>query len=113
MNKSKEFFDEAMKLFPGCVNSPARAIKPYPFYVKEARESRLYSVDGNEYIDYSLGFGPLILGHANQKVMDAVIDQLKKGWLYGMPYEAEIKLAKKIRKYFPLNKSYEICKFRN
>ena len=110
MNRSDKLFNDALKLFPGGVNSPARAIKPYPFYVREARGSKLYSVDGGEYIDYSLGFGPLILGHGDKRVMKAVVEQLKKGWLYGAPYEAEIRLAKKIRRYFPL---IEVMRFVN
>jgi len=110
MGLSKKLFDEALKIFPGGVNSPARAIKPYPFYIEKAKGSKLYSVDGLEYIDYSLAFGPMILGHADEDVMNAVFEQLEKGWLYGIPYEAEIKLAKKIQKYFP---TIEVMRFVN
>ncbi len=100
MDKSKNFFEEALKLFPGGVNSPARALKPYPFFIEKADGSKLYSVDGKGYIDYCLGFGPLILGHRNREVLNAVTEQLERDWLYGAPYEAEIKLAKKIMRYF-------------
>jgi Glutamate-1-semialdehyde aminotransferase len=73
-NKSKELYDEAVKVMPGGVNSPARAFKSvgdHPLFIDHAKGARLYDVDGNEFIDYSLSFGPLILGHADDKVVKA------------------------------------------
>ncbi len=110
LDQSKALFDEAIKLFPGGVSSPVRAIKPYPFYVKSASGSRLTDVDGNEYIDCCLGYGPLILGHGHPAVRAAIEGQLDKGWLYGTPTELEIQYAKTIRTYYP---SMQMLRFVN
>ena len=64
--KSEELFKEAQNYLPGGVDSPVRAYKPYPFFAKEARGSKIIDVDGNSYIDYCLAYGPLVLGHANE-----------------------------------------------
>ncbi len=110
LDHSKALYDEAIKLFPGGVSSPVRAIKPYPFYVKSASGSRLTDVDGNEYIDCCLGYGPLILGHGHPAVRAAIEGQLDKGWLYGTPTELEIQYAKTIRTYYP---SMQMLRFVN
>lgn len=99
--KSEELFKEAKKYLPGGVDSPVRAYKPYPFFAKEAHGSKIWDVDGNTYIDYCLAYGPLVLGHANEKVMDKVTEQLKIGSAYGVPTENEIKLAKLVIKKVP------------
>lgn len=61
MLRSKELYDRAKTLMPGGVNSPVRAYTPYPFFTKQAKDSRLTDVDGNEYIDYCLAYGAIIL----------------------------------------------------
>lgn len=99
--KSEELFKEAINYLPGGVDSPVRAYKPYPFFAKEAHGSKIIDVDGNSYIDYCLAYGPLVLGHANQKIMDKVAEQLKIGSAYGVPTENEIKLAKLVIKKVP------------
>ncbi len=99
--KSKELFELASKYMPGGVSSPVRAYKPYPFFTASAKGSRIYDIDGKEYIDYCLAYGPLVLGHGNEEVKGAVREQLEKGWLYGTPHEKEIELAKKIINYYP------------
>ena len=78
MTKSSELFARAKKLIPGGVNSPVRAFSPYPFFTRSAKGSKLTDVDGREYIDYCMGYGPLILGHADQRVIGAVREQLGK-----------------------------------
>lgn len=110
MSLSQKLFERAKKIFPGGVNSPARALKPYPPFIKEAEGSKIYTVDGQKYIDYCMAFGPLILGHKNLEVMEAVREQLEKGWLYGLPYELEMKLAEKIIHLFP---TVEMLRFVN
>jgi len=105
---SERLFSEAQRLLPGGVSSPVRAIKPYPFYVKSAQGSKIKDVDGNEYIDYCMGYGPLILGHAHPAIKMAVIKQLDKGWLYGTPIEQEVALAKEITRYY---KGIEMVRF--
>ncbi|BEP17720.1 glutamate-1-semialdehyde 2,1-aminomutase [Pyrofollis japonicus] len=100
-SRSKELYEKALSIFPGGVNSPVRAaVKPYPFYVERAEGPYIYTVDGEKLIDYVLAYGPLFLGHKHPRVLEAVREQLEKGWLYGAPYELEIKLAEKILKYY-------------
>ena len=99
--KSEKLFELAKGYMPGGVSSPVRAYKPYPFYTARAKGSKIYDVDGREYIDYCLAYGPLVLGHGNEEVKRAVVDQLEKGWLYGTPHEKEIALAKKIISHYP------------
>ncbi len=106
--RSKKLFDEAKKLLPGGVSSPVRAIKPYPFYTKQANGSKILDIDGNEYIDYVMGYGPLLLGHNHPAIREAVIRQLEEGWLYGTPTELEVALAKEIVKLYS---SIEMVRF--
>ncbi len=110
LERSQRLYSEALNLMPGGVSSPVRAIKPYPFYTAKAEGSKLYDVDGNCYIDYCLAYGPLILGHANPIVKEALKEQLEKGWLYGTPIELEIEYAKLITKLY---KSIDIVRFVN
>jgi len=101
MSKSSELFEKARKLIPGGVNSPVRAFPPYPFFTKKAKGSHIWDVDGNEYIDYCMGYGPLILGHAHPSVIEAVKGQLEDGTLYGTPTEQEVELAEIVCKAVP------------
>lgn len=101
LTESERLFEKAKKLIPGGVNSPVRAFEPYPFFTKSAKGSHLTDADGKEYIDYCLGYGPLILGHALAQVIEAVRDQLDRGTLYGTPSEQEIELAELICKCVP------------
>jgi glutamate-1-semialdehyde 2,1-aminomutase len=96
MNNSETLFAEAMILLPGGVSSPVRAIKPYPFYVKSAKDAILTTVEDTNLVDCCLGYGPLILGHTNSVIKMAISSQLDKGWLYGTSTELEIDLAKRI-----------------
>ncbi len=106
--KSRKLFEEARKVLPGGVSSPVRAIKPYPFYTRWANGSRITDIDGNEYIDYVMGYGPLLLGHNHTAIREAVISQLSDGWLYGTPTELEVSLAKEIIGLYP---SIEMVRF--
>jgi glutamate-1-semialdehyde 2,1-aminomutase len=101
LDTSKALFEEARGLMPGGVSSPVRAIKPFPFYTGSAKGCRITDADGNDFIDYCMGYGPLILGHAPDPVKEAIQAQLDKGWLYGTPCELEVQYARKIRDYFP------------
>jgi glutamate-1-semialdehyde 2,1-aminomutase len=101
MTKSERLFAKAKTLIPGGVNSPVRAFSPYPFFTKCAKGSRLVDVDGNEYIDYCMGYGPLILGHAHPRVVRAVREQLENGTLFGTPSEQEVELAELICELVP------------
>lgn len=93
---SEQLFEESKKFLPGGVDSPVRAIKPYPFFAKKAVGSKLIDVDGNSYIDYCLAYGPMVLGHSNPEVISEVEKQLVNGSAYGVPTEKEIELAKMV-----------------
>ncbi|MEM2969247.1 MAG: glutamate-1-semialdehyde 2,1-aminomutase [Candidatus Bathyarchaeia archaeon] len=101
MTRSEELFEKAKRLMPGGVNSPVRAFQPYPFFTKRAYGSRLLDVDGNEYIDYCMAYGALLLGHAHPSVVEAVRAQLENGSLYGTPSEQEVELAELICEVVP------------
>jgi len=95
--RSSALFAEAKKYIPGGVNSPVRAFKAVggePIFVKEAKGAYLYDEDDNRLIDYIASWGPLILGHAYEPVINAVIDKARKGTSFGMPTEIETELAK-------------------
>lgn len=95
--RSSELFVEANKVIPGGVNSPVRAFKGVggtPIFVKEAKGAYLYDEDGNRLIDYINSWGPMILGHAYEPVVNAVIEKAKKGTSFGMPTELETEIAK-------------------
>jgi glutamate-1-semialdehyde 2,1-aminomutase len=85
---------------PGGVSSPVRAFKPYPQYIASAKGSRITDVDGREYIDHCMAFGPLILGHAHPVVVKALREQAEKGTLYGAPIEAEARFAETLSKNY-------------
>ncbi|MEE8329452.1 MAG: glutamate-1-semialdehyde 2,1-aminomutase [Thermodesulfovibrionia bacterium] len=102
--KSRELFRKAKRLMPGGVNSPVRAFKAVggsPLFIKSAKGSRIYDVDGNEYIDYVLSWGPMILGHAHPQVTKVLQKAIEKGTSYGAPTGLEIELACMIRRAYP------------
>ena len=104
VERSKALFEEAKKYIPGGVNSPVRAFKSVgdtPRFIAKAKGSHIWDVDGNEYIDYVCSWGPMILGHAHPKVVEAVKSQAEKGTSYGAPTELEVELAKMIVELVP------------
>lgn len=95
--RSSALFAEAKKYIPGGVNSPVRAFKAVggdPIFVKKAKGAYLYDEDGNKLIDYIASWGPLILGHAYEPVIKAVVEKAQNGTSFGMPTEIETELAK-------------------
>lgn len=101
---SHEWFTRASAITPGGVNSPVRAFRGVggePFFVARAEGSRLWDVDGNEYLDYVLSWGPMILGHAHPEVVRAVTEAAGRGTSYGAPTPAEVELAELIRDFVP------------
>lgn len=94
--RSSQLFAEAEKVIPGGVNSPVRAFKGVggtPIFAKSAKGAYLYDEDGNRLIDYINSWGPMILGHAHQPVVDAIIEKAQKGTSFGMPTELETRIA--------------------
>ncbi len=103
-NKSELLFEEAKKYIPGGVNSPVRAFKAVggtPPFITSALGSKIYDVDGKEYIDYVSSWGPMIVGHRHPRVIEALQKALTKGLSYGAPTEAEIELARMIVEAVP------------
>lgn len=102
--RSSTLFKEAQKVIPGGVNSPVRAFKAVggtPIFVKSAKGPYLQDVDGNRFIDYINSWGPMILGHAHPKVVEAIIEKTKLGTSFGMPTEIETEIAELAVKMIP------------
>ena len=101
--KSAEWFQTASKHLPGGVTGNVKFYPPYPVYLKKAKGSHVWDLDGNEYIDYMLCFGPLILGHGHPKVLEAVSRQLKEDGtqILGAPHELEAVMAERLKRIFP------------
>lgn len=101
---SEKAFKEAKEYMPGGVNSPVRSYKSVdstPPFISSASGSRIYDIDGNEYIDYVLSWGPMILGHAHPEVIAALQEALPRGTSYGAPTLIETELAKRIQAFVP------------
>jgi glutamate-1-semialdehyde 2,1-aminomutase len=97
--KSAKLFKQAVQVIPGGVNSPVRAFKSVdanPIFIDKAKGPYLYDADGNKFVDYCLSWGPMILGHANKIILDAVRKTMVKGTSYGVPTALETQLAKMI-----------------
>jgi glutamate-1-semialdehyde 2,1-aminomutase len=113
ITKSVELFSEAKALLPGGVDSPVRAFKAVggqPLFIKKGEGATLVDVDGNRYIDYVLSWGPLILGHAHPKVVEALQTAVTRGTSYGAPSQLESELAKQVMTLMP---NIEMIRFVN
>lgn len=94
--RSSELFRAAKQVLPGGVNSPVRAFNAVggdPIFIKEAKGAYLFDEDGNQYIDYINSWGPLLLGHAYQPVVDAIVEKAQRGTSFGAPTEIETIIA--------------------
>ena len=104
LTKSAAAFREAKTLMPGGVNSPVRSYRSVdcdPPFIARAEGSRIYDIDGHEYIDYVGSWGPMIVGHAHPKVVKALQEAVTRGTSYGAPTLAESELAKLVRQVYP------------
>ena len=102
--KSEKLYKKGLKNLVGAVNSPVRAFSSVggnPLFIKKAKGTKITDVDGNEFVDLVLSYGPMILGHRHKKVQKAVKKALKKGYSFGASTENEIKLAKIVCDAFP------------
>ena len=107
LNKSKELFLEAQKHIPGGVNSPVRAFKNIdgnPIFFQSAKGPYLTDADGNQFIDYIGSWGPMILGHSNPIILNAIKNQLELGTSYGAPTAIETDLAALIKSQYNIDK---------
>jgi glutamate-1-semialdehyde 2,1-aminomutase len=111
--KSKIEFERAKASIPGGVNSPVRAFKSVgttPLFIKKAKGSKIWDIDGNEYIDFVSSWGPMILGHAHEKVVNSIVETATNGTSYGAPTTTESAMAEQIKKMVP---SIEIVRMVN
>jgi len=109
---SAQLYEDACAVIPGGVSANIKYFSPYPIFMERAHGSRLYDVDGHEYIDYLLGYGALILGHGHPKVVSAVMHQLLENGtpVFGTPNRIETDMARKLVELFP---SMEMVRFTN
>jgi glutamate-1-semialdehyde 2,1-aminomutase len=109
---SEKLFAKANTLFPGGVNSPVRAFKGVggtPRFIARGRGAHLVDVDGNDYVDYVLSWGPLIAGHCAPEVMREVLEALREGASFGAPSPKEIQLAELVRERAPWIEKMRFC----
>ncbi len=99
--RSLDLYAKSKHLIPGGVNSPVRFFEPHPFFTKHAKGSKIYDVDDNVYIDFCMAYGPLIFGHSFSLIIDAVMQKLKEGTIYGTPTDLELEMAELIISIIP------------
>ncbi|MBV9491535.1 MAG: aminotransferase class III-fold pyridoxal phosphate-dependent enzyme, partial [Verrucomicrobia bacterium] len=99
--RSREYLARARKSLCGGVSSPFRAKAPVPLYLEDAHGSRIRDVDGNEYIDYSLAWGPLILGHAHPAIVSAIQEHAAKPHIFGAQHLLEFEVSEAIQRAVP------------
>ncbi|WP_308363861.1 MULTISPECIES: glutamate-1-semialdehyde 2,1-aminomutase [unclassified Microbulbifer] len=104
MSKSEQLFAEAQQFIPGGVNSPVRAFRAVggtPLFIERAEGAYLFDADGKRYIDYVQSWGPMVLGHAHPRVIEAVIERARSGLSFGAPTELETQLAEELCRLWP------------
>ena len=104
MSKSSQLFNKAKNLIPGGVNSPVRAFRSVnldPLFIDSGKGSKIRDADGKEYIDYVGSWGPLILGHAHEDILEVIRRTAEKGTSFGAPTEMEIQIAERITEIIP------------
>jgi glutamate-1-semialdehyde 2,1-aminomutase len=99
--KSKALYEKAREIFPSGITHDIRYLIPFPVYVSMAQGSRKWDVDGNEYVDFAMGHGSLLLGHGRKEVLSAVSDVISKGTHYGGSSELEIKWGEIVKNLIP------------
>jgi Glutamate-1-semialdehyde aminotransferase len=102
--KSQDLFEKSKHHIAGGVNSPVRAFKSVggtPIFFKKSRECYLYDEDGNKYLDFVGSWGPMVLGHSNKNIVNAIKNQASKGISFGAPTKNELEIAKIIKSYLP------------
>src|SRR5678816_3871639 len=98
-NRSEELFAQAIELMPGGVNSPVRAFRGVggtPLFIKSASGATMTDADGQTYIDYVGSWGPMILGHSDPEIVEALKDVVARGTSFGAPNELEVELAQEV-----------------
>ncbi|MCJ7516768.1 MAG: aminotransferase class III-fold pyridoxal phosphate-dependent enzyme, partial [Methanomassiliicoccales archaeon] len=103
LRRSEAIYEEAKKILPSGASSNVRihAHEPFPVIFERGKGSRVWDADGNEYVDYLLAYGPLILGHCHPTVVNAIREQIQRGTMFGTTTELEVEVAKKIASMVP------------
>jgi len=104
LEKSKQIYEEGIKYIPGGVNSPVRAFKSVnssPVFISKGYKSKIQDEDGNIYIDYIGSWGPAILGHSNEELMEGIEDIIRDGLSFGLPTKIEVDMAKLMVESYP------------
>jgi len=112
LSKSNKLYKEGRKYIPGGCSSFARIghwFDPFNLFMEKGQDSKIWDVDGNEYIDYLIGYGALILGHSHHKILTAIKKQIESGTLFGTPCELEVKAAKRVCKLVPCADKVAFC----
>lgn len=100
--KTAQAAKRASAIIPGGVGSAIQYWAPYPVYIKDSKGSRVWDMDGNEYIDYCMCYAAMVAGHGNEVIAEAISKQAYKGALYGLPCEAATLLAEEIQRRYPV-----------
>jgi len=107
--KSKKLWENARKVIPHGVGCFVRYFEPYPFFIDRAKGSKVWDVDGNEYIDYIMGYGINIAGHAHPTIVNAVKEQIEKGSVYTMPHKKSFLYMKELVRRFPMMDMFQFA----
>ncbi len=102
--KSAVLFKKSIPMLVGGIGGSAPSYDPYPLYVKRANGSKIWDVDGNEYIDFNLCWGVLLVGHRHPLIVSGLVDQIEHGTMFGLPHEESIEVANALGERFPIEK---------
>ena len=101
---SGKLFEKSIPMLVGGIGGSAPSFDPYPVFVKKANGSKIWDVDGNEYIDFNLCWGVLLVGHRHPKIVSGLLDQIEHGTMFGLPHEESIEVARALADRFPIEK---------
>jgi glutamate-1-semialdehyde 2,1-aminomutase len=102
--QSAELFKKSIMMLPGGIGGSGPSYDPYPLYIKKANGSKIWDVDGNEYIDFNLCWGVLLVGHRHPSIISGLLDQIENGTIFGLPHEENIEVANALKERFPIEK---------
>ncbi|MFW9888925.1 MAG: aspartate aminotransferase family protein [Candidatus Thorarchaeota archaeon] len=102
--KSAELFEKSVIRLPGGIGGSAPTFNPYPLFIRKGEGSKVWDVDGNEYVDFNLCWGVLIVGHRHPKIVEGLQDQLENGTIFGLPHKESIEVANALAERFPIDK---------
>ena len=102
--KSSEMFRKSIVRLPGGIGGSAPTIDPYPIYLRKGEGAKVWDVDDNEYLDFNLCWGVLLVGHRHPRLIEGLQNQLDHGTIFGLPHEESIKVADELARRFPIDK---------